>query len=124
MLPESNDSSPGRWAARHVVVAAFVVAFVAIQVGVPTARLFGPRDQRFGWQMFATSGPDAIVVGQTRSGAFDTLDIAPYFAFRRGDMGLGYLDRIPAHICSVSDSFAMVAVRKRDGSNVASAVCR
>jgi hypothetical protein len=113
----------GHWATRQIVVAIFIVAFMVVQVGVPTARLFGGRAQRFGWQMFANSGPDVIVVGQQRAGPSDTLDLKPYFAFRRGDLELSYLQRLPAHICRVSNSFEWVAVRKRDGSNVAKATC-
>lgn len=123
MDPKSSGPPRGQWTAGHVVAAAFIVVFTAVQIGVPAARLVGHRGQRYGWQMFATSGPDAIVVGRPRSGALDTLDVSRYFAFRRGDLTPSYLDRLPAHICRVSNKFEWVAIRKLDGSTISSATC-
>lgn len=34
---------------------AFFVAYLAVQIAVPTYRLFQPRPTRFGWQMFSAS---------------------------------------------------------------------
>jgi hypothetical protein len=123
METESELHPPVRWEARQIIVALFVVVFCAVQIAVPSARLFGDRGQRFGWQMFATSGPNVTVVGMPRGGALDTIDIEPYFAFRRSDLNPLYLRRLPRHICRVSPAFKWVAVRNEADSMIAMATC-
>ena len=38
---------------RDWVVAAFILLWLAVQVGVPLWQLTNPRPSRFGWQMYA-----------------------------------------------------------------------
>jgi hypothetical protein len=76
------------------------LAVLAVQVGVPLARLTRPRQARFGWQMFSTAGPAPLLVAVRAGGARDTLDVGRFFAFRRGDLPRDAYAGLPAHACA------------------------
>lgn len=85
----------------------FVVAFLAVQIGVPTIALFGPRPARFAWQMYSgvrTPASFEIVRGD---GSTEDVVLMDYLGQPRGDIDL--IDILPAHICEVEPD--AVAIR-------------
>jgi hypothetical protein len=108
----ARDGSRGaRRGARTLSAAAFVAAYLAVQIGVPTARLFAPRPSRFGWQMFAAAPRAPLVVATRTDGGRDTLDVDAYFAFQRGDLSRSAYDKLWPHICRVGPTVERVTVR-------------
>ena len=53
----------------------FFITYLALQIAVPTYRLFQPRPTRFGWQMFSASSLPTRVWLITPSG---TEEISPF----------------------------------------------
>lgn len=85
---------------RSRFVAGFAVAlFLALQLGIPLARLGeGDRTQRFGWQMFtaAEEAPEFVVVTEDSEIEIELLD---YLARARADIDI--VGSMPAHLCEV-----------------------
>jgi hypothetical protein len=111
-VPARDDPSRrSRLTSGRLGAALFVAAYLAVQVGVPTARLFAPRPSRFGWQMFAAAPQAPFVVATRVDGRRDTLDVDAYFAFQRGDLNRSAYDKLWPHICRVAPTIESVSVR-------------
>ena len=108
---DGGPSRPRRLTTGRLGAALFVAAYLALQVGVPTARLFAPRPARFGWQMFAAAPRSPLVVATRVDGRRDTLDVDAYFAFQRGDLSRSAYGKLWPHICRVSPTVERLTVR-------------
>lgn len=77
---------PGRRYARGIAAAAFVAAFLAVQLAIPAIQLFAERPARFGWHMYSglPSLPDAWAV--TADGTASPLDVRGRFAMTRAEV--------------------------------------
>lgn len=93
------------WSLKEVAAIVCFVLFLAIQIGVPLAKLRGPRPAPFGWQMFAAIGrrPKFSIV--LRDGTIRPVDPSPYLSERRGDMKLE--GAFPPHLCRTMDIAAV-----------------
>jgi hypothetical protein len=114
---------PTPWTRRDAISAALGVAFLVVQLAVPTALLFGPRPQRFGWQMFSAAPGTPTLVGRRVDGSRETLSLEPYFAFLRGDIGPSYAELLPGHICRVTPGFVAVELHHTPGVVAAEHAC-
>ena len=112
------------WSARDRLVAAVVLIYLVLQVGVPTAMLFGPRPQRFGWQMFTNVPVLPTLVLHHAGGRPDTVGVDRYFARRRPELTPGELDRLPLHVCRVTDDVTLVELRVSRDSTPRRYPCR
>lgn len=90
---------------RHFIVAALVAAFLAIQVVVPVAALFGPRPARFSWQMYSAlpDMPQAWVVEP--DGSETALDLGLLFAVQRAE--IDYAAVLRAGLCDATGAAAV-----------------
>jgi hypothetical protein len=111
VLLDRSSSRRNRLTTGRLGAALFVAAYLALQVGVPTARLFAPRPARFGWQMFAAAPRSPLVVATRVDGRRDTLDVDAYFAFQRGDLSRSAYGKLWPHICRVDPTAARLTVR-------------
>jgi hypothetical protein len=90
---------------RYYVVATLVAAFLAIQVIVPAAALFGPRPARFSWQMYSAlpDMPRAWVVEP--DGSETALDLGQLFAVQRAE--IDYAAVLRAGLCDATGAAAV-----------------
>jgi hypothetical protein len=100
----SSARSAG-WDRRTLAVAAFLAVFLVWQLVIPTAALFGPRPQRFGWQMYSTFPdlPKAWTIGAT--GIETQVDVTEYFAQIRGEVD--FAAALRAGLCDASGAVAV-----------------
>jgi len=112
----STARASNRWTPRTAAAAAFALLFLALQVGVPLVRLFGPRPARFGWQMYAATTPLPTLVGVRADGGRDTLAVGDYFAFLRSDLAPSAFERLPRHVCTVVPGLRAVEYQGLTGS--------
>ena len=75
---------------RKQLVMACFVAFLAVQIAVPTLALFGERPGRFGWHMFSETRTRADFVIVETSGTERAAELSDYL----GDPRSG-IDREP-----------------------------
>jgi len=93
------------WDRRTVAVAAFLAIFLVWQLVVPTAALFGPRPQRFGWQMYSTF-PDLPKAWTIDAAGVETpVDVTQYFAQIRGEVN--FAAALRAGLCDASGAVAV-----------------
>ena len=102
-----------RWTGRRAAVAAFVVAYVAVQVVVAALAWPGPRLARFGWQMYAKPAfwPSFAVV--RTDGTVQEAAPAEYMGYVRLEVDVERF--LPPHLCRVVPGAAAVRVRPHGG---------
>lgn len=100
----SSPRSAG-WDRRTLVVAALLTIFLIWQVAMPTAALFGPRPQRFGWQMYSTFPdlPKAWTIDAT--GVETSVEVKQYFAQLRAEVD--FAAALRAGLCDASGAVAV-----------------
>jgi hypothetical protein len=100
------------WTRRTALTAAFVVAFVVIQLVVPAVALFGSRPAPFGWQMYAAMPqlPRAWVVDT--QGTETPVDLFTLFATQRAEVD--YASALERHLCDRTDAAAVRVQRPGD----------
>jgi hypothetical protein len=103
------------------LAAAFVLAYLATQLLLPTLALAEPRLGRFGWQMFARVVPRTTYTLELRSGAEQDVDPSSYVAQPRAELELDRL--LPPHLCRVVPEAAAVRIGYADGA-AAEVACR
>jgi hypothetical protein len=93
----------------------WAIAFLAVQVVVPSWQLTQPPPARFGWQMYAAGAraSEFAVVG--RDGSVTPVALGEYIARQRDDLDL--LRFLPPTLCARTGA---VAVRYRDALEHAS----
>ena len=93
----------------------WAIAFLVVQVVVPSWQLTRPRPARFGWQMYAAGAraSEFAVVG--RDGSVTTVALEEYIVRRRDDLDV--LRYLPPAICARTGA---AAVRYRDAASLAS----
>lgn len=103
---------------RRSVAAAFVAAFLVVQLAVPVIGLFRDRPASFSWHMYSTLGslPD-VTVGST-DGTEREVDIETLLGSRRAEVD--YLPALMERLCAdgiewvrVSQDEALELVRCR-----------
>ena len=92
------------------------MAFLVVQILVPSWQLTKPRPARFGWQMYAAGTPasEFFVVG--RDGSVTSVPLEEYIVRTRDDLDV--LRYLPPAICARTGA---AAVRYRDTAGHASA---
>lgn len=103
-----ND--PVHWSWRSRAVAAFVVVYVAVQVGLPAALLLEPRTQRFGWQMYSVVSRYPVVTAVRADGSRDSVKVDAFLARARAEMDPAYALQLPALVCGRSADVEVVEV--------------
>jgi len=104
--------------------ATVVVAFLTLQVVVPTLLLFGARPARFGWQMFAAHTRAPVYVVERTDGSRAVIDVDDYFAMRRGDLDPAVFARFPAHLCALEPSIVTVYEQRIPQGAIEAHACR
>lgn len=94
---------------RLTLVAAFLAVFLVWQLAMPTAALFGPRPERFGWQMYSAFPPLPQAWTVDASGAETPVDVKRFFAQLRAE--IDFAAALRAGLCDASGA---VAVRISD----------
>ena len=94
----------------------WAIAFLAVQILVPSWQLTKPRPARFGWQMYAAGAPasEFSVVG--RDGSVTSIALEEYIVRTRDDLDV--LRYLPPAICARTGA---ASVRYRDAAGHASA---
>ena len=123
-MASGSPLTSASWSARDRLVAAVIIVYLVLQVGVPTVLLLRPRPQRFGWQMFTNAPVIPTVVVHRSSGRGDTVDVDRYFARRRPELTPGELDLLAPHVCRVTDDAALVEISVRRDSPPRRYPCR
>lgn len=91
---------------------AFFVAFLAVQISVPTLALFEARPARFGWQMFSGARTRADFVIVEVSGAQREVELADYLGNPRSEIDLEAV--LPPYICAVEPGAGAVRINPWD----------
>ncbi|GJG86419.1 hypothetical protein tb265_16000 [Gemmatimonadetes bacterium T265] len=108
-------ATPGAWS--------WAVAglWLAAQLVFPAVQL-SHRPARFGWHMYADLREFPVLVGvvaprgdASAAGRRDTIDVAAFLAFQRGDVGPDFVRRLVAHVCARRPQYA--AVEERDAAH-------
>ena len=113
-----------RWRPVDIAAAACVAVVLALQLAIPAVQLAGPRQQRFGWQMFSSAPLGPSLTAVTTAGERRPLVLDDYFAFRRGDLHPSYAARLPAHVCRVTPGVSSVEVLAPGADRPAVHPCR
>jgi hypothetical protein len=94
---------------RSYVAATVVVLFLVWQLAMPTAALFGPRPERFGWQMYSAFPelPKAWTIDA--KGAETSVEVKQFFGQLRAE--IDFAAALRAGLC---DATGAVAVRVAD----------
>ena len=71
---------------RTLAISVLVVAFLALQLLVPLAALFGPRPARFSWQMYSALPPVPHAWTVAADGTEQPIDLGPLFAVQRAEI--------------------------------------
>lgn len=100
------------------------LAFLTLQVAVPTVLLFGPRPARFGWQMFSAHTTAPAFAVEHADGSRALVDVDDYFAFRRGDLDPVVFDRLPVHLCRIDPTVVTVYERRPAETTIEAHPCR
>jgi len=105
--PAPTLSATG-WDRRTLVIAVFVAIFLAWQIIVPAAALFGPRPARGGWQMYSAF-PDVPSVWLIDAGGNESqVDANQYFAQLRAE--IDFAAALRAGACAASGAVAVKLV--------------
>jgi hypothetical protein len=92
------------------------MAFLVVQILVPSWQLTKPRPARFGWQMYAAGTPASEFSAVGRDGSVTSIALEEYIVRRRDDLDV--LRYLPPAICARTGA---AAVRYRDAAAHASA---
>jgi hypothetical protein len=103
-----------------LVAATFMGLFLLWQLAVPTIALFGPRPERFGWQMYSSFPdlPKAWVVDA--SGVETPVEVKQFFAQLRAE--IDFAAALRAGLCGASGAVAVKVADPRGATEVVS--CR
>jgi len=90
---------------RLTLVLASLAVFLVSQFAAPTAALFGPRPERFGWQMYSAFPdlPKAWVVDA--SGVATPVEVKHFFAQLRAE--IDFAAALRAGLCDASGAVAV-----------------
>jgi hypothetical protein len=88
--------SPDR---RTLAISVVVAAFLALQLLVPLAALFGPRPGRFAWQMYSALPRVPHAWAVAADGTETPIDLGPLFAVQRAE--IDYVAVLRAGLCEV-----------------------
>src|SRR3712207_2620917 len=106
--------SPGPWRPRRMrLVAVFFVAYVALQVLIPTLALTIPTPTRFGWQMYSRPWFPASYIVVRADGVVEQVDPAAHLAYFRPEVELERF--LPPHLCRVVPEATAVRVSPAGG---------
>jgi hypothetical protein len=89
--------SGAAWTRRQRLLGVFVVAHLALQIGLPTARLLEDRPARFGWHMFSGVHLSPTFSVALPDGSLRAVAAEDYYGNPRAD--LHYEEHLPAHLC-------------------------
>ncbi len=100
-----SSATTAGWDRRTLIVAAFLAIFLVWQLAMPTAALFGPRPQRFGWQMYSTFPelPKAWTIDA--AGVETQVEVKQYFAQLRAEVN--FAAALRAGLCDASGAVAV-----------------
>ena len=98
---------------RRRLLAAVIVAFVALQVAVPTLMLFQERAARFGWQMFSGARSDAEFVLVDRLGVERKVEVGDYVGKQRAEIDFEAV--LPPYLCEREPDAVLVRMLTPDG---------
>lgn len=84
------------------------VAFLTVQIAIPTMALFGDRPARWGWQMFSGSRTLTEFVMVRKDGT--TAEINPTDYLGKGRSELDLSETLPAFICEQEPGATSVRV--------------
>lgn len=106
---------------RTLLVSVLIVAFLGLQLIVPTAALFGPRPARFAWQMYSAlpDVPRAWTIGP--DGSEQPVDLGALFAVQRAE--IDYAAVLRAGLCEVTGAPA-VKIQADDADEPEVITCR
>ncbi|HET7521610.1 MAG TPA: hypothetical protein VFK61_08760 [Candidatus Limnocylindria bacterium] len=90
---------------RQVAVPLFIAAFLGVQLLVPVVQLFGPRPQRFGWQMYSALPEVPRVFAIQADGVEREVDLARLFAVQRSE--INYVAALQAGACDATGAAAI-----------------
>jgi hypothetical protein len=99
---------------RRVRIASLVGAvFLAIQLVVPAAALFGPRPARFAWHMYSALPPvpEAWIVHA--DGSTEVVDVTGLFVVPRAE--IDYAEALRGRLCDVSGAVEIQVRPDADG---------
>jgi hypothetical protein len=90
-----------------VVIALFCAVFLAVQIGLPVVQLLDDvRPARWGWQMYAGYGANAVEYRLVRpDGTVEPVRLTQYAVVFRGDMPMERY--APQHLCRVTEARAV-----------------
>lgn len=97
-----------RWTLGQRGTAAFLIVFLLLQLGIPLAKLLGPRPARLGWQMFSSYVVQPTISVVYRDSTV-VIEQARFLAHLRGEIRTG--DRLPVHLCRVLPQVQAVVVQ-------------
>ena len=92
----------------------WAIAFLVVQVVIPSWQLTQPRPARFGWQMYAAGARASAFAVVGRDGAVTPVALEDYLIRRRDDLDLRRY--LPPVICARTGA---AAVRYRDAASQA-----
>ena len=105
------------------VVAAFILLWLAVQVGVPLWQLTNPRPARFGWQMYAGKIYPPRIIGIRTDGKSVQLSAYRYLATFRYEFRPSYVQALGEHVCRVEPSLRTVELRLRPEGTIVRQPC-
>jgi hypothetical protein len=108
----NQHSSDLAWSQRNILVIAFFVTFLAIQIVVPVVKLTSPRPARFGWHMWTARKRNPQFVMMMKDGTATPVILSTYLGLSRGELDLR--DAMPAHLCRVVPDVASVQIKLLD----------
>jgi hypothetical protein len=96
---------PDRLSARATIVALLVAAFLAVQLVVPVAALFGPRPARFAWHMYSAL-PDLPRAWTVQAdGTEAPIELSGLFAVQRAE--IDYAAVLRTGLCDATGAAAV-----------------
>ena len=108
---------------RDWAVTAFILLWLAIQIGVPLWQLTNPRPTRFGWQMYAVVKYPPQITAVRLDGSSVQLITSRYLAYFRSDFQPGYIQALGKHLCRVEPSLQAVELFRRPEGTVVYQSC-
>jgi hypothetical protein len=99
------------WRRSPVIATLVVVVYLAVQIVMPTTRLWDDGPRRFGWQMYSVANVTPTFVVTTADGQ-TAIDYDDYLANGRVDIDV--VTNLPPHLCETIPGAEQV--RWQDGS--------
>ena len=99
---------------------AAIIAFLAVQLAVPAAALFGPRPARFSWHMYSALPPVPEAWTVTTDGRREQVDLGSLFAVQRAE--IDYVAVVRAGLCGAVDAHA-IEIRRSAEAPVETITC-